>query len=56
MIKNAIKTVETLYTEVRHPGAAKLCFKTINLYLSNILKNPDEEKFRTINMENKAFK
>lgn len=55
-IKNTISTIESIYTEVRHPGASKLCFKTINLYLSNILKDPTEEKFKTINLENEGFK
>ena len=55
MVKHGIKTVETLYTEDRQPGVAKTCFKTISVYLGNVLKNPDEEKFRKINLGNDAF-
>lgn len=54
-MKHGIKTVETLYTEDRQPGVAKTCFKTISVYISNILKNPTEEKFRKINLTNEAF-
>jgi hypothetical protein len=31
------------------------CFKTLLLYLGNIAKAPEEEKFRVINMNNAAF-
>lgn len=54
-VKHGIKTVETLYTEDRQPGVAKTCFKTIAVYVGNIIKNPDEEKFRKINLGNEAF-
>ena len=55
VIKGGIKTTRTLYTEDRNPGVAKTCFKTLHVYLSNILKNPSEEKFRKINLANEAF-
>ena len=55
MIKHGLKTVRTLYTEDRNPGVAKTCFKTISVYLTNVLKNPTEEKFRKINLANEAF-
>ena len=55
IVKHGIKTVNTLYTEDRQPGLAKTCFKTISVYLGNILKNPDEEKFRKINLSNEVF-
>ena len=32
------------------------CFKTIKIYLSNILKDPNELKFRKINKNNEGFK
>ena len=35
-IKHGIKTVKTLYTEDRQPGVAKLCFKTISVYVGNV--------------------
>jgi hypothetical protein len=54
-VKHGLKTVRTLYTEDRQPGLAKTCFKTISVYLTNILKNPTEEKYRKINLTNDAF-
>jgi len=47
--------VRTLYTEDRNPGVAKTCFKTIHVYLNNILKDVNEEKYRKINLGNEAF-
>lgn len=35
---------------------AKNCINLIKTYISNILKNPSEEKFRRIKKENNAFK
>lgn len=55
MIKHGLKTVRTLYTEDRQPGVAKTCFKTISIYLTNILKDPAEEKYRHIKKSNEAF-
>jgi hypothetical protein len=37
------------------PGIAKTCFKTISVYLGNIMKDPQEEKFRKINLGNENF-
>lgn len=31
------------------------CFKTLLLYLGNVAKNPDEEKYRTIKLTNAAY-
>jgi hypothetical protein len=55
MVKHGLKTVRTLYTEDRNPGVAKLCFKTISIYLGNVIKDPNEEKFKKINLTNDAF-
>mmetsp|Transcript_18011 Transcript_18011/g.30671 ORF Transcript_18011/g.30671 Transcript_18011/m.30671 type:complete len:137 (+) Transcript_18011:605-1015(+) len=54
-IKHGIKTVKTLYTEDRQPGVAKTCLKTISVYVGNLLKNPDEPKYKQINLGNEAF-
>ena len=54
-IKHGIKTVKTLYTEDRNPGIAKTCFKTINIYVGNVVKDPSEPKFQSINLLNEAF-
>jgi hypothetical protein len=55
LVKHGLKLVRTLYTEDRNPGVAKTCFKTIHVYLTNALKDPNEEKFRRINLGNEAF-
>ena len=36
-------------------ASSATCFKTLLLYLGNIAKAPEEEKFRVINMSNAAF-
>ena len=38
-VENGIKTVKTLYTEVRAPGVAKLCMKTCCTFLRNVVKD-----------------
>lgn len=55
LIKHGLKTVKTLYTEDRQPGVAKTCFKTCSVYLTNVLKDKNEEKFQRINLGNDAF-
>ena len=54
-IKQGIKTVKTLYTETRAPGVAKTCLKTIGIYASNVVKDPTDPKFKSINLANEAF-
>jgi len=54
-VKHGIKTVKTLYTEERAPGVAKTCFKTIQVYTNNVIKNPEDPKFQQINLANEAF-
>ena len=54
-VKHGIKTVKTIYTEDRQPGIGKTCFKTITVYLGNIIKDASEEKYRKINLTNEAF-
>ena len=34
---------------------AKTCFKTISVYTGNVLKDPSDPKYQSINLENKAF-
>ena len=55
LVKHGLKTVKTLYTEDRQPGVAKTCFKTCQVYLTNVLKDRNEEKFQKINIGNEAF-
>ena len=33
----------------------KTCFKTCHVYLGNLLKDPNEEKYKRINLSNEAF-
>ena len=40
----------------RAGGDGQKCLKILLAYVGNVVDKPDEEKFRTINMENKAFK
>ena len=54
-IKHGIKTVKTLYTEERQPGVCKTCLKTISVYTGNVVKDPNEPKFQSINLANEAF-
>ena len=55
LIKHGLKTIRTLYTEDRQPGVAKTCFKTVHVYLTNALKDRNEDKYKRINMGNEAF-
>ncbi len=40
----------------RAGGDGEKCLKILKAYIGNIADSPDEEKFKTINMENKVFK
>ena len=53
-IEHGIKTVKTLYTEIRQPGVANTCLKTAATMIKNVLKDPTNEKFKRINLDNEA--
>ena len=53
-VEHGIKTVKTLYTEIRSPGVAKLCLKTCCTFMRNVVKDSENEKFRKINLDNNA--
>lgn len=36
LVEHAIKTVKTLYTDLRAPGVAKTCLKTCHTFIKNI--------------------
>ena len=40
----------------RAGGDGGKCLKILKAYVGNVVDNPTEEKFKTINMDNKAFK
>ena len=54
LVENGIKMVKTLYTEIRAPGVAKTCLKTVHTFIKNIQGSPDNEKFQKVNLENAA--
>jgi hypothetical protein len=37
-------------------GDGGKCLRVLKIYISNVVDNPSEEKYKTISMENKAFK
>lgn len=39
---------------MRAPGVAKTCLKTCCTFVRNLMKEPDNEKFRKINLDNEA--
>ena len=51
-IQYFIKTIKTVYNPFRAAETLKNCFKTLKIILSNILKNPNEDKFKTIKLSN----
>ena len=46
----------TKVSSYRAGGDGGNCLKILKAYIGNIVKNPDEDKYRKINMENKAYK
>ena len=48
--------MNSIYTANRSPGVAKTCFKTLTTFANNVLKDPSQEKFRKVNLDNKAVK
>ena len=43
-------------SQYRAGGDGGKCLKVLHTYVGNVVDNPNEEKFKTINMENKVFK
>jgi hypothetical protein len=39
---------------MRAPGVAKTCLKTCCTFVRNLIKDPDNDKFRRINLDNEA--
>ena len=52
---NALKAIKTLYPQHRAPDVARTAAATLRVYLTNLLANPSEEKFRRIRKDNRAF-
>ena len=51
-IQYFIKTIKTVYNPFRAADTLKTCFNTLKIILSNIVKNPNEDKFKTIKLSN----
>ena len=51
-IQYFIKTIKTVYNPFRAADTLRNCFKTLKIILSNIIKNPNEDKFKTIKLSN----
>ena len=47
-----IKTIKSVYPPFRSGDTVKNCFKTLKIMLGNILKSPNEDKFKTIKLSN----
>lgn len=55
LVEHGIKTVKTLYTDIRAPGVAKTCLKTVHTFIKNVAQSPDDERFRKVNLEKPAI-
>jgi hypothetical protein len=51
-IQYYIKSIKTVYNPFRAGDTLKICFKTLKIMLSNVVKNPNEDKFKTIKLSN----
>ena len=51
-IQYFIKTIKTVYNPFRSGDTLKNCFKTLKVLLSNVVKNPNEDKFKHIKLSN----
>ena len=51
-IQFLIKSIKTVYNPFTAGDTMKICFKTMKIMLNNILKNPNEEKFKIIKLSN----
>ena len=56
MAENGIKMVATLYSDFKFPGVAQNCYKTCSVLVGNLLKEPTNDKFRKVNLDNNAIK
>lgn len=55
LVAHGITLVTTLYTEFRAPGVAQTCIKTCQTLINNLIKDPANEKFRKVNLDNEAI-
>jgi len=50
-----VKSIITTYPSSNHRDTAKNCLNTIKVIINNIVKNPNEEKFRKMKKANPNF-
>jgi len=51
-IQYFIKAIKVVYNPFRAAETLKNCFKTLKILLSNLIKNPNEDKFKHIKLSN----
>lgn len=54
-IAHYVNAIKTLYPQFREGDLSKNCFSTLKTILNNIVKNPEEEKFRKCKLTNPNF-
>ena len=54
-VSHYVKSIKTLYPSFRNGDTAKNCLSTMKIIISNILKNPNEEKFKKVKITNPNF-
>ena len=58
-VKADVTKIDEYITKVssyRAGGDGGNCLKVLKTYIGNVLDHPDDDKYKTINMENKAYK
>ena len=50
----SVKSIAVAHPKNLYEDKAKICLQTIITFTENIIKNPTEEKFKKINLSNKA--
>lgn len=54
-IQYYLKTIKTLYPPFRAEEVLKNCFNTLKIIFSNIVKNPNEDKYKKVKLTNPNF-
>lgn len=54
--EQTIDNCVNVLSKQRTGGDGQIAMKTLGIYLKNLIEKPDEAKFRTINLQNPAFK
>ena len=54
-IEESVKTIKKLYSVVRVPGVANDCLKICHALIKNLISDQSNEKYKKINLDNKAI-